>query len=166
MNAADYVPLRPPGGVPKQKLSIMIDALPVHGGDDADEWRRAKTRQLCGSRWNLAESDAPVHLDAARDECVQQCARRKGCRILDDVDVLPSSGPGADGAVGLNRPVPELPEAQPRSAARNRADVGDQWNRTGRRLEHHGCRLSRGRWRNGNGNQIVIQRKGRYPRGV
>src|ERR1700687_6415821 len=69
-DAADRIPFWPSGSIPKQQLSIEIDAFPIHCGDHTRQGWRAEARQLYGSWRSLAELDPAVHPEASRNECV------------------------------------------------------------------------------------------------
>ncbi len=163
---ADRLAFRTASGIPEQELGVMVDALPVHGGDEPRERRREQARDGRRIRRRLAESDPAVDADTAGDERVPERAGGEARGILDDVHVPPCPGPRADRSTGGNRSVASLSEGKAGAATGDGADGADERNRVVRRLERGDRGFSGRRWSDRYDDEIVVQRKRRDARGV
>src|SRR6185436_3536609 len=118
-----------------------------------------QARDLHRRWWGFAETNGAVDSDAACYERVSECTGRKARGVLDDVHVLAGAGAGSDRAVGLNRSVAQLSEAESRAAAGDRAHVRHERNGAGRWLELHGSRLARRGRCDRNRYKVLVERE-------
>src|SRR6185436_15978149 len=99
-------------------------------------------------------------------EGIPERAGREARRILDDVDVAAGSGARTDGAIRHDRSITLFAEPKAGTAPRDGAHVRDEWNGAGRWLQRNLRRLSGRCRRDGNRDEILVQRERGNPRGI